>query len=260
VAHLLVARESAAVLVLSSRGRAFRVPVDSLPLTEMRGRGTSLPGRLMLTNDETIGALLALDDERDGGSNLLIATASGWVRSLHRNYVGPRLQPGTLLSDPRRGGPPAAMALSDGEGDLLVATRSGLGYRFSERLLRREGVSGIQVRPGDALAGIASIGGDEDDVLLVTGDGQGARRNMGGFSANKSPGGQGKILMKTDALAGLARVTGTCEAMCASGLAKVIRFAVDEVPAKSGSVQGVNVMDCRSDSLTAMAVIHPPHP
>ncbi len=257
-AHLAVTRASAALLVLSSRGRAFRIPVDSLPLTEVRGRGASIPERLQFTEDETVAAVLALDDEQDPRSTVLIATQSGWLRSLHRNYVGPRLQPGTLLSDPKRGGAPAVMALSNGAGDVLLVLRSGLGYRFPERLISREGVRGIQTRPDDPVIGLLSVAGDEDEVLLVTADGQGTRRQMAGFASNKSPGGQGKVIMKSEAVAAAARVGPDDEALCISGFAKIIRFAADEVPAKTGNVQGVSVLDTRGDNLTALAVATPP--
>ncbi|HRX02281.1 MAG: hypothetical protein KDI07_04840 [Anaerolineae bacterium] len=259
VAHVLVAREAAALLVLSSRGRAFRVPVETLPLTEIRGRGASLPERLMFTGGETIGALLALDEEQDDRPNVLIATASGLLRSFHRNYVGPRLQPGTLLVEPARGGSPAAATLSHGGGDVLVALRSGVAYRFAEQLIRREGVRGIQVRPDDAVVGLAVLAADGSDaIFLASGEGLGTRRGDDTFSANKSPGGQGKVIMKTDALAGLAAVTEQSEVFCVSGLGKIIRFAVAEVPPKAGNVQGVNIMDCRGDQLTAITVSTPP--
>jgi DNA gyrase subunit A len=258
LSFVTVARSDASLLVLSDRGRAFRVPVDTLPLGEIRSRGTSLPGRLMFTGDEVIGTVLALDDERDTRGILLIGTASGWVRSLHRSYVGSRLQPGTLLSDPRRGGPPVAMALSDGQGEVMLAVGSGKGYRFSERLIRREGVRGIQVHPEDALIGLVSVSGDNDQVLLVTADGQGTRRVLSGFAANKTPGGQGKVLIKSDELVGMAGLADGFDVLCVSKQAKIIRFGADEVPAKTGSVQGVNVMDCRGDRLTAMAVVAPP--
>jgi DNA gyrase subunit A len=258
VAHLTVTRASADLLVLSSRGRAFRVTVESLPLVEVRGRGASLPERLLFTENETVAAVLALDDQQDGRSTVLIATQSGWLRSLHRNYVGPRLQPGTLLSDPKRGGPPAIMALSDGAGDVLLVLRSGLGYRFPERLISREGVRGIQTRPDDQVVGLVSVQDDEDEVLLVTADGQGTRRQMAGFASNKSPGGQGKVIIKSDALAAAARVSAGDEALCISGFAKIIRFAAGEIPAKSGNVQGVSVLDTRGDSLATLAVISPP--
>lgn len=257
VAHLLVGRAGAALLLLTNRGRAFRLAIDALPLTEVRARGASLPERLLLTPDEQIAAAVVLDDA-DPRSNVLLATTGGWVRAWHRNYLGSRLQPGTLLYEPQKGGgAPAALTLSAGEGDVLLTLRSGLAYRFAESQVRRDGVRGIQVHPSDAVIGIASVN-DESTVLLVTADGQGARREMSGFSANKTPGGQGKIIMKTDALVGVAAVAETDEALCISGLAKIIRFGVADVPIKAGSVQGVNVMDCRSDSLAALAIAPAP--
>jgi hypothetical protein len=81
---------------------------------------------------------------------------------------------------------------------------------------------------------------------------------MAGFSANKTPGGQGKVLMKTEALAGMARVAEGDEVLAISAFAKIIRFAAGEVPAKSGPVQGVSVLDTRGDSLVAVAIITPP--
>lgn len=257
VAHLLVARAGATLLTVTNRGRAFRLPADSLPLSAQRSRGASLPERLALTPGETLAALLALDDD-DPRSTVLVATNNGWVRPWHRNYLGPRLQPGTLLYDPQRGGgPPAAMILSEGDADLLIALRSGAAYRFSESLARRDGVRGIQVRPDDAVVGLASVR-DDSSVLLVSADGQGTRREMSGFTANKSPGGQGKVIMKTDALVDLAVVGEQDEVLCISGFAKIIRFGAAEVPAKAGVVQGVAVMDCRGDSLAALAVLPPP--
>ena len=68
VVQVLVARTGASLLILRPRGRAFRVPLDTVPLTEVRGRGGSLPERLMFTADEAIGCALALDQELDDRS------------------------------------------------------------------------------------------------------------------------------------------------------------------------------------------------
>lgn len=257
VTHLLVAHSRASLLLLSNRGRAFHLPVEALPLTEVRGRGASLPERLLFSEGEQITAVLALD-EADPRTTVLIASESGWLRAIHRHYVGPRLQPGTLLSDPRRGGAPAALTLSHGTDDVLLVLRSGLGYRFPARLAGHEGVRGIQTRPHDRVAAVVSVASDDDEVLLVTADGQGTRRQMSGFAANKSAGGQGKVIIKSEAVAAAVTVAAAAEALCISGLAKIIRFAVEEVPAKSGNVQGVAVLDTRGDAVTAAAAISAP--
>lgn len=256
VAHLEIARASAGLLLVTTRGRAFRVPVDTLPLTEIRGRGVSLPERLALTQGEAIGAVLTIDDD-DPRQNVLLATANGWVRPWHRNYLGDRLQPGTLLYDPQRGGSPVAMALSSGEADVLIALRSGLACRFPESQLRRDGVRGIQVRPDDKVVGLTAVN-EESTVIMVTADGQGTRREMSTFGANKSPGGQGKQIMKSTALVGLATAEEADEVLGITGMAKIIRFAVAEVPVKTGAVQGVSVLEARGDMVVAMAIAPAP--
>ncbi|MEI2689314.1 MAG: DNA gyrase C-terminal beta-propeller domain-containing protein, partial [Anaerolineae bacterium] len=113
-------------------------------------------------------------------------------------------------------------------------------------------------REGAQVVGLVGIESDDDEVLLVTADGQGIRRQMAGFASNKSPGGQGKVIIKSNALAGAARVSPGDEALCISDAAKIIRLAVDEIPAKSGNVQGVSILDTRGDSLAALAVAPQP--
>jgi len=258
VAHLLVARISVGLLVLTNLGRAFRFPVDTLPQTEVRGRGTSLPDRLALPAGESLQAIIALDDDDIDHPNLLIATHNGWVHSLRRNYVGPRLQPGTQLFDPKRGGgSPAALALARSQDDVLVALRSGIGIRFPQSLVRRGGVHGIKIKPADAVASITGVSAD-GAALLVTADGKGIRRLMAGFRANKSAGGQGKFLMNTDALVGAKAVGDNDEVLCISSYSKIIRFAAAEIPTKTSTVQGNAVMDCRDNRLAALALVPPP--
>ena len=75
---------------------------------------------------------------------------------------------------------------------------------------------------------------------------------MPGFSANKAPGGGGKIAMKTDVLVGAVTVEENDDLFVISRLSKIIRFRVDEVPAKEDAVQGVNCMTLRADEAVAI--------
>jgi DNA gyrase subunit A len=77
---------------------------------------------------------------------------------------------------------------------------------------------------------------------------------MAGFSANKAPGAGGKVAMKTDDLIGAVTVSEEDDIFVISELSKIIRFGVDEVPAKEGVVQGVNCIALRNDKVTALTV------
>jgi DNA gyrase/topoisomerase IV subunit A len=88
---------------------------------------------------------------------------------------------------------------------------------------------------------------------MLGADGLGTVRLMSGFSANKAPGGGGKIALKTDELVGAVAVEEGDDLFALSRLSKLIRFVADEVPAKEGVVQGVRCMTLRADVAVAVA-------
>ena len=107
VAHLVMAEESAGLILMTSHGRIFRVPVREVVLREVRGRGEPLLTRFPVRPDEQL-ALAVPDTALGGGSHLVLVSERGQVRRIARQYLGPSLQPGTVLYDVREGGPPAA--------------------------------------------------------------------------------------------------------------------------------------------------------
>jgi len=257
-AFLLVALEAETLVLVTTRCRAFRVLVSSLRLAEVRDRGESLTERLRLTAGEKISAVLAVNDANESDLPwVLLGSASGVVRRMRRNYVGPNLADGTILYDPKEGGPPSVMCLSRGDGDLFLASNTGLGIRFEEKLVSHRGTRGIRLTPQERLMGVAPLPAD-GSVLLVSADGQGVRRSMDSFAASKSAGGQGKIAIKTNALVAALSVNEADEVLCISAFAKLIRFDAAEVPPRSSVAQGVNVMELRGDRVTAATVITPP--
>ena len=257
-AFLLIALESETLLVVTSRCRAYRVPVSSLHLGEVRDRGDGLAERLRLTEGEKISAVLAVNDANENDRPwVLLGTATGAVRRMRRNFVGPNLADGTILYDPKDGGPPTVMCLSRGDGDLFLASNTGLGIRFEEKLVSHRGTRGIRLTPQERLVGMAPLPAD-GSVLLVSADGQGVFRPMESFAASKSAGGQGKIAIKTDSLVAGLPVRAADEVLCISAFAKLIRFDAAEVPPRTSVAQGVNVMELRGDRVTAVTVCTPP--
>lgn len=251
---LVLADEAAGVTFVTDQGRAFRVPVNDLPQNALHSRGAPLQERIPLRGDEAV-ALTFADPPEDGRSAYLAAvTQRGQVRRIGAQYLGRRLQPGTVLFNISEGGPPAAACWTSGGDDLFIVTRAGQAIRFAERLAPIRGCLGMRIEPGDAAVGIAAAppaGG----VFLLGSDGKGAVRLFSGFSANKSPGAGGKIAMKAEQIVGVAAVTESDDILMISRLGKVIRFSAAEVPPKEGVVQGVICMSLRADECAALSVI-----
>lgn len=257
-AFLLTALASETLVVVTTRCRTFRVPVSTLRLGEVRDRGESLAERLRLTEGEKIGAVLAVNDANESDRPwVLLGAATGVVRRLRRNVIGPNLADGTILYDPKDGGAPTVMCLSRGDGDLFLASNTGLGIRFEEKLVSHRGTRGIRLTPQERLVGLAPLSAD-GSVLLVSADGQGVRRPMESFAASKTLGGQGKIAIKTDSLVTALSVSDADEVLCISAFAKLIRFEAAEVPPRTSVAQGVNVMELRGDRVAAVAASTPP--
>ncbi len=248
-AFLVVADESAGLILVTNQGRALRAEVSAIVETEIRGRGQSLLENFPLRAGETLAFVIA----DQGGSYLIMVSERGQVRRIGSQYLGKNLQPGTMLYNTSEGGAPAAACWTSGNNELCIVTRQGKGIRFAERQVPVRGCLGLRVEPGDHVVGVAATT-EDGGVFLLTDDGKGTVRLMNGFTANKAPGSGGKVAMKTDTLVGVVAVSDNDDLFAISELGKIIRFQTVEVPAKEGMVQGVNCMNLRNDRCTAFTV------
>jgi len=248
-AVLALADESEVVLLFTDFGRAFRLPVASLAETPVRGHGQTLAAMLQFRPHERIVAALP----ESGGAYVALVSQRGWVRRVRSNYLGKSLIPGTSFHDVKEGGYLTAACWTPGNGQLFIATRLGKAIRFLESQVPTRGCLGIRVDVDDAARAVTAVHPDSG-VFLLGNDGKGTIRLMAGFSANKAPGAGGKVAMKTDDLIGAVTVSEEDDIFVISELSKIIRFGVDEVPAKEGVVQGVNCIALRNDKVTALTV------
>jgi DNA gyrase subunit A len=248
-AFLTLADESADLLLISDFGRAYRLPLSALPTAQIRERGQSIKNFVNIMPDESLRVMLPAQDE----GYLAILSERGYIRLLRHNYIGEKMRPGTPIFDVSRFGSVADSCWTTGENELFIATRSGKGIRFREKMVHANGSLGIRLDRGDDVVGITGVTPDSG-VLLLGADGKGTIRLMSGFSANKAPGSGGKIAMNTDHLIGAATINYNDDIFAISRLSKIIRFQANEIPPKEGVVQGVICMSLRADEVTTFVV------
>jgi len=248
-AILTVADESQHLLIFTSQARCFRVPVKQLAETPVRARGTLISGKMGLTADEKLAAVLP--DEAKGA--VVVVSRNGFVRHLRHHVFGEYMKPGINLFDAGRYGALAAACRTPGDSDLFIATRQGKAIRFSEKLVPPQGCAAIRLEAGDEVVAVAAVYPDSG-VFLADSEGKGTVRLMEGFNANKSAGGGGKIAMNTSTLVAALTVNSQDDIFIISRLGKIIRFLAEEVPAKTGVVSGVNCITFRADETAAAAV------
>lgn len=246
-ALLVVADEEAAVLLFTNFGRAFRLKVDALSEVPVRARGQNIMTLFTFRPHERIIATLPADS----GKAVALASQRGWVRTVDASRLTRSLIPGMSFYDVQQGGHMTAACWTNGDDELFVVTRQGKAIRFAERQVHKSGSLGLRVDMGDEVAAITAVT-EESGVFLLSHDGKGTIRAMSGFRLNKAPGAGGKVAMKTDRLVGAVTVKPEDDLFIISQLGKLIRFNAEEVPAKSGVVQGVNCMALRNDEATAV--------
>ena len=248
-ALVLVADESADLLLLTNLARAFRLPVDHVVNGPVRARGASITTDLGWQAGERLA--VALPAGR--GMALALVSEKGYARVLPAHVAGAAMAPGTTLWRTAEFGPLAAACWTGGEGDLFVATQRGMAIRFPERALPLAGGLAIRLEAGDRPVAVEAVQPPEGEaIFLLSADGRCTVRLMAGFAANKAPGGGGKVALKTEQLVGALAASEADDLFILSRLSKIIRFRVEEVPAKEGVVQGVNGMALRADECVAV--------
>lgn len=247
-AVLCVLDEAQIALAFTSEGRAFRFPVAELPQLAVRARGQPVSRWIPLRPGERVIALLP----DQGGAQVALVSERGRVQRVRASFVGGHMIPGMRFHEAKDGGLLVGACWTSGRDDLLIATQQGFAVRFPEERVHDTGSLGIRLERDDAAVGIASVT-ESSSVFLLSADGKGTIRAMEGFAANKMPGASGKIAIKTGQLAGLVAVAPGDDLLVISRLSKIIRFQAQEVPPKTGVVQGVACISLRSDEAVAVA-------
>lgn len=248
VTNLFIASTRSYLLVFTSQGRVYWLKVHEIPQAGRMSKGRPIVNLIQLKENETIHASLAV---RDFGENrfIVMATQRGIVKKTPLSaYSHPRADgifAIRLDSDDRLVG----VALTDGNKDIVLASRQGKLIRFSEKEVRdmgrvTRGVTGIRLRKGDEVVGMEVL--DPGATLLtVTENGYGKRTRTEEYRV-QSRGGQGIITIKTDArngqVVGMKQITDKDELMLISNSGKIIRMKADGIPVIGRNTKGVRLI------------------
>jgi DNA gyrase subunit A len=236
VERLFVASTHAFILFFTTRGRVHWLKVHELPQLGRTARGKSL-------------------------ANVLLCTRKGVVKKTRLD----------AYSDPRRGGIIAinlddddeliAARRTNGEQEVIIASREGKSIRFPEDQVRpmgrtAAGVRGMALREGDAVVGMEILSPGAT-ILTVTERGYGKRTPLGDYRLQRR-GGQGIITIRTSERNGpvvsQAQVVGDDEVMLITDGGKVLRAKVSGISTMGRATQGVRIMNLGAgEKLASMA-------
>lgn len=150
--------------------------------------------------------------------------------------------------------------MTNGGTDIVIGSRNGMAIRFAESEARAmgrtaRGVIGIDLREGDAVAGVAAIDEDRHNwVLTVTENGYGKRSDLDEYRL-QSRNGKGLIDIKTGDRNGEAvaieAVTYGDHLLAMSDNGQIMRTRVEEISTVGRNTKGVIVMNLDPDDTVA---------
>jgi DNA gyrase subunit A len=219
--------------------RVFQLPEES-----PYGRGKAIVNLLRLDPDEKIRKILPVTELATEGY-VVMASALGKIKKTSiEEFSRPRLSGLIALTiDPED--ELIDVNFCTGSDDILLATRKGKAIRFSETLVRpmgrqARGVTGIRMKPDDAVIGMEVIADGSGTLLTITTSGFGKRTSLSEYPV-KGRGGQGvitiKITQKLGDVVGIKIVDDSDHLLILTSGGRIIRLRMDQI-----SVIGRNTM------------------
>ena len=248
------------LLFFTDKGKAHWLKVYEVPSLGRATRGKSIVNLLQLDQDEKITGAIPVKSFESGF--IVLVTRSGSIVKM----------PLHAFSNPRKGGIKAvnlkgdslvSARLTDGEQELLVATRFGKAIRFKESDVRASnrgtmGVKAISLNMGDELISMDVIGsGSSSTLLTITNQGYGKRTELEEYPQQRRG---GKGVKNIDARKGFVCCTTTVseedELLVTTKEGVVIRIPTSEIRVQGRSTQGVRIMNVKpGDEVSAVARI-----
>jgi len=263
VEHLFVASTHSYLLLFTDRGRCYWLKVYEIPAGTRQARGRSILTLVSAQSDEKITAYVPTKDFPED-QYLLLATRNGTVKKTPLSAFGNPRRNGIVAIDLREQDALIGADLTDGNREVLLATRQGKAIRFHESDVRAmgrtaAGVRGITLaRENDAVVGMVVVRDPAATILVVTENGYGKRTPVDEYRL-QSRGGQGIINVRTTSRNGgvvsIKAVSDQDEIMIISSQGQIIRMPVKQISVLGRATQGVHLIDT-GDNVVVTDVAH----
>jgi len=265
VSSVFAANSHDYLLVFTNRGQIYELKTYEIPEMSRTARGKSAVNLLDLGDGEEIEAVVNTDD-LDDDEFLTMVTRDGYIKRTAVDQFGNIRSTGIRAIRLEDGDELVDVEVTDGERDIVIGSRDGMAIRFDESEARAmgrtaRGVIGIDLREGDAVAGVAAIDDDYHNwVLTVTENGFGKRSDLDEYRL-QSRNGKGLIDIKTGdrngGVVAIEAVTYGDHLLAMSGDGQIMRTRVEEISTVSRNTMGVIVMNLDADDEVASVDIVP---
>jgi DNA gyrase subunit A len=252
VEHLFTARTHDYLMFFTRQGHCYWLKVHDIPQAGRAARGKPIVNLLRLREDEQIAALVPVR-EFSPDKFLMFATRRGIVKKTALSAYSNVRVVGINAINIEEGDELIDVQITEGDDEIILATREGMAIRFHESNVREmgratTGVRGITLADGDRVVGMVVVRKStrEDATLLVVSEnGAGKRTRIGDYRL-QNRGGKGvinfRITEKTGKVIAIKEVLPDDEVMLITRNGVVNRQAVKGIRVIGRATQGVRLV------------------
>ena len=182
------------ILFFTSEGKMYRLKGYEIPEGTRNSKGMNIVNILPITAEEKVTAMLRVPDFGEDKYYLCMATKNGIIKRTELDAYKNIRKSGIIAINLDEGDELRWVKLTDGEQNLMVATRKGMSICFNEsdaRAIGRtaRGVRAITLSENDEVVGMV-IFGNEGKVLTISEKGYGRRSDVSNYRV-QNRGGKG---------------------------------------------------------------------
>ena len=247
------------LLFFTDKGKAHWLKVYEVPAMGKATRGKSIVNMLQLEQDEKMTGAIPVKSFEADGFIVLVTKSGSIVRMPIRAFSNPRK--GGIKAVNLKGDSLVAARLTDGNQELLVATKYGKAIRFHENNVRASnrgtmGVKAITLEFNDELISMDVVKSGST-LLTITTQGYGKRTELNEYPLQRR-GGKGvkNIEARKGGVCCTTTVSEEDELLVTTKDGVVIRIPTSEIRIQGRSTQGVRIMNVKvGDEVAAAARI-----
>ncbi|RMZ58291.1 DNA gyrase subunit A [Chryseobacterium nematophagum] len=257
------------MLFFTEKGRCYWLRVFEIPEGSKTAKGRAVQNLINIEPDDKIKAYIRTNNLKDAEyvnqMSVVMVTKNGTIKKTSLEaYSRPRVN-GVNAIEIRDNDQLLGAYLTNGNSQIMIATKNGKCIRFPEEKVREVGrgsigVRGIMMEDNDEAIGMIVVNDvEKETVLVVSEKGYGKRTAVEDYRITNR-GGKGVITLniteKTGNLIAIQNVTDEDGLMIINKSGVAIRMGMDEMRVMGRNTQGVRMINLKkNDEIAAIAKV-----
>ena len=263
-AEMFVLNSHDYVMLFSDLGRVYRLKAYEVPEGSRTSRGMNIANLLPLASGERVTSMIRVTDMEEE-KYLVMVTRNGVIKRTNLSAFNTARKGGVIAIDLDEGDALSWVRLTNGDDELLVATRKGMAIRFNENDVRAmgrtaRGVKAITLKDEDCVIGM-SILREGGLVLTVSETGYGRLSPISDYRL-QSRGGKGLLnyhVEKYGDVAAIKVVDLDDDVILISADGVIIRIQASSIRVCARPSKGVRVMRIVGENNKVVTLSRAPH-